>query len=93
MEQVQNTAGIEAILAALANGGQPVGNLGKQPVGINPAMIPAGAIPPQEGAVAGQPSPNPAAQAVGVVQPNMEAILQALLAQGAFNAEGQPNVG
>ena len=63
--------GIDAILQALALGGQPVGNMGKMPMGINqPSM----------------PNINPAQEATIPVQGDqMRLILEALMRNGAFN--------
>lgn len=35
-------SGLESILAALATGGKPVGQMGKQPIGINPSTMTQG---------------------------------------------------
>lgn len=86
----QQTHGLEAILAALATGGQPVGNLGLQPQGVNPnpSGTPADLASTQGGEVQGQVPANPAREAQAENQgAEIEAILRALLEQGVFNRE------
>jgi len=77
--------GIDAILQALALGGQPLGNLAQQPIGINPSA--------QDG-VSQQPVPtqnNPALAAAAPIQGDqIQALLEALLGGGAFNNGGVP---
>lgn len=96
--------GLEAILMALGLGGQPLGNLGSTPLGVNPStpvegatqqqsqVNPAGGVADPTQAVAPF-NPNPSQAAVDPVQQQqVEAILQALLGAGAggFNLGGQP---
>lgn len=85
--------GLESILAALATGGQPIGQRGKDPIGVNPSIGPVGGVLPvglPGQAVPAQPNPSQAA-----IDPasalEIQAILQALLAGGAggFNTGGQ----
>lgn len=86
--------GIEAILTALQTGGQPLGQLGKSPQGINPSEValsttlPRG-LPGQ--AAPAQPNPSQAALDPATLE-QIQVILQALLTGGAggFNTGGQP---
>lgn len=86
--------GLESILAALETGGQPLGQLGKTPIGINPSedqtplSLPRG-LPGQAAPV----SPNPSQAALDpATMLQVQAILQALLTGGAggFNSGGTP---
>ena len=71
--------GLDAILAALAQGGQPIGQMGKVPTGINPSgpSVSQGVLPTEPFA-----QPNPTRAALGPTgQGNLIAILEALLAE------------
>lgn len=86
--------GLEAILAALATGGQPIGQRGKEFIGVNPSEGPVvSALPAGLPGQAVPAQPNPVQAAIDPTsQLQIQAILQALLSGGAggFNTGGQP---
>lgn len=97
-----NQPGLEAILQALLLGGQPLGNLGQVPTGINPSAPSVSPLGSNGRTDPSQPSSptetqglpfNPARIATSPVQnPQISAILQALLQNGAggFNLGSLP---
>lgn len=92
---MQNTKGLDAILQALALGGQPLGNLGQIPTGVNPSEVPMQGMNPMNTALPDEAmatgSQNPAMSGVAPVQQDqIMAILQALLQRGGgFNSENE----